>query len=808
MRRIIHAFCRAIAACALLSSTPVLAQNSPSPSTITGPTIVVHRCSVYSQDYWNFTNIGPFIGLPPFGLQYCTNIIYPSQPTLVSQGAVNVTIPVVFLGDMEMTVGTPPPTYPFGQDFARVSVQVIATDFEGAPILSSVQPNPPPGNVLCGSPVQTIGPLPQGTPTPPSLSATGVLTLFDVNSPQAGPGDAASGAQDTGNGASGQIVIPLNLDWAISLLKFNVTVLQALPGSDPENTGLEFSQGCGSDACRGPMQTWTNLASFNTGNLASQWFAAAQQEMQQELQLGSSQAVPAPNCNGASNFNCTCPLAEGVSASVLPAGAFQLNYFPLAIIYSGLGDKANPFLALTQLSGTTGQLMNQTNIVNTNTVDDKTTLTGQLTISGNTSDSSNNGGNNGGVSLSTQVTDSPSWDTSIENDLGNQYGSQLTITSTTQLGQTEYNPFPPGWPSLSAATTNYYAQPFWNDLFVIAPNAQFLAWAYPGAGNDMVQPLSSEPSVNMTVLQLDACAKSSTPTIVYGSNIPGTNTIPWTFQSADCVALLQLDPFYVAGTQNVDVNTAEVSAYRDIYVGQAPSYAGWSWNQQSNSTTTPQTTNQSQYTTTYTSIIANNLTDNPIPILNNILSIGSSTSTQVSQKAQFTYQYMSQAQLENQVTAQTNVLDDADDGNEVNVHVWQDGRFGTLAIQDLDIHVLKLSLRPCTVNPNSAACHLSSLSNPGSKPTHPTVQVVKSLIPPVLGSKFRHINRVVPPAGPSSVRYIPLELAIPSLSKANLPAPELQRLARVATPAPTIKRSTPTVPAGTAAPALSPSPRP
>lgn len=475
------------------------------------PGVVIHRCSDFTQDYWNFSNIGPFPGLPPFGIQYCTYITYPSQPILVSQGAVNIVIPVVFFGDKEMAFGTPPSTYPFGQSLARVLVTVTATDFEGAPIVPTVQSNPPVGNILCNSPVQTIGPLPPGTPTPPpTATASGKVTLFDFNSPQAAPGDAASGAQDTGNGAYGEIVIPLNVDWAISLLQFWVEVEQAVPGSDPEYTGRELPTEC-NGVCA-IMQSWTNWAIFNTGNLGSQWFTAAQQEMQQELQLGSSQAVPAPGCLQAEGYlNCQCPLYEGVPASVLPAGAFQLKYIPLAIIYSGLGNKADPTFTVTQLSGTTAQLQSQTNIVNSNTLDDKTTLNGQLGIStgGN---NSNSGG--GGVNLGTSVSGSASWDTSIESSMGTQYGNQLTITNSTQLGNMMPNPFPPGWPSLSAATTDRSGRPFWNDLFVIAPNPQFLAWAYPGTGNNIIQPLGSEPYLTLNVGQLFACSSSQTPTQV------------------------------------------------------------------------------------------------------------------------------------------------------------------------------------------------------------------------------------------------------------------------------------------------------
>jgi hypothetical protein len=115
------------------------AQAPAAPSTITGPTIILHRCSDFTSDYDQFTSIGPFSGLPAFGIQYCTYVVYPSQPILVSQGAVNVVIPVVFYGDLEMAAGPTPSSYPFGQSLARFSVTVTATDAGGWPLQSGVQ---------------------------------------------------------------------------------------------------------------------------------------------------------------------------------------------------------------------------------------------------------------------------------------------------------------------------------------------------------------------------------------------------------------------------------------------------------------------------------------------------------------------------------------------------------------------------------------------------------------------------------------------------------------------------------------------
>jgi hypothetical protein len=132
--------------------------------------------------------------------------------------------------------------------------------------------------------------------------------------------------------------------------------------------------------------------------------------------------------------------------------------------------------------------------------------------------------------------------------MGTTYGQQAQIINQSQIGRTENNPFPPGWPSLG--NTTFGTEPYWNDLIIVAPNTQFLAWAYPGAGNNLAQPLGSEPSFALTIPWLVACAGNSNISTHSGPSISGPEN-QYSFTNSDCAALLQLDPFYVAHTQNV-----------------------------------------------------------------------------------------------------------------------------------------------------------------------------------------------------------------------------------------------------------------
>ena len=285
-------------------------------SPIQGPLIIQARCGLYStafsQWFSSYTTPEP----TGYGIQMCTWISWPPNPIVVPSGSLNVSIPVIYLGDQVEAAssiwgGVFPSTYPVGQSHANFNVTVTANDVTAYGVVSGTGiPNP--GNSDCdqstliaapaltatftgsiagntmmvtsiangslvlystvsGSGVaagtlitgfgtgtglagtyivsvpQTVASETMATGTsnlPLQTQNSGSITLYDFNAP-----DAPAGARATGQQAPvarGQIVIPINVTWAQSILTFTINVSQGVPGplacvnspvsNDPENT--------------------------------------------------------------------------------------------------------------------------------------------------------------------------------------------------------------------------------------------------------------------------------------------------------------------------------------------------------------------------------------------------------------------------------------------------------------------------------------------------------------------------------------------------------------------------------------------
>ena len=160
------------------------------------------------------------------------------------------------------------------------------------------------------------------------------------------------------------------------------------------------------------------------------------------------------------------------------------------MIYSpiGTGSKALASYTLSDISGTQIQFGGSVLTANSNTADDKEALTGSLseTIEG----------------LTGKLEGTSTWDSSVQESEGSQYGQMATVVNSNEVDEVLYNPVAAGWPGINKM--DYYHEPFHNDIIVAAPNAQFFMWEYPDGYFAM--PVGSEPFFEATVDALAACA--------------------------------------------------------------------------------------------------------------------------------------------------------------------------------------------------------------------------------------------------------------------------------------------------------------
>lgn len=575
------------------------------------------------------------------------------------------------------------------------------------------------------------------TPEPAPTQNTGSITLYDFKAPDAPAGASATGQQAPQNsGVSyAQIVVPIHVTWAQSILTFQISVSQGVPGplyctaggtaytvsSDPENMCYELPQSPNPNNL-GDYPFWTNQGIFNTANNPP------------------SPATPSTICPGP---NCACPQPQASEVDVVPFAAFQLGYLPLAVIYSpiGTGGKALAQYTLSNISGTQIQFGGSVTTVNSNTVDDKEALTGTLSaaISG----------------LTTMLSGTSTWDSSVQQSESSLYGQMATVVNSNEIDEVLSNPVPAGWPATNKM--DYYHEPFHNDIIVAAPNPQFFTWEYPDGYFAM--PVGSEPFFEATVDQLAACASpanlalatvtasisgnamyvtaisGSIPLLstVNGSGVaPGTTVVSFATETgtgsttgtynlsipqnvasetmttrpnpSDCAALLAVDPFAVQDTQD-----ANLQSYRPIDPNSAPlagsssapasssilASAGVSWTEKFSTSTNIQTNGSTTYNTIVTAINSNQVgataeaqVSNMNPTFNFSATGGVSNTTSSTTAATSTSMLTSASAdtLTNGVTT-ANAINDpaAPPGFSIDYRAMQDAYFGTIAIADTDV---------------------------------------------------------------------------------------------------------------------------
>jgi hypothetical protein len=269
--------------------------------------------------------------------------------------------------------------------------------------------------------------------------------------------------------------IPVNVDWAESIVSFQIEVAETvcLPGFDSH----------GDPNCKHGQGTFPGpdlSAITSSGNwIGSQW--------------------PTPLTNDAFLVVAT------------PAASFQLPIIPTTIVYGPLGNGPNAAstYSVTEVTATNQQFSNSHDQTLGVTSDDKTELQGGMTISLSPPKAGENDdrvvcGQDTGCKLSLGFTYAGAWDQSTETDNQNSYGTSKSVSFETQKQFTITVVPTPGQPPLDQITPD--AQPFWADVILGVANAQYALWDYPAG--PVIQPLGGASLVTLPIRQLDRCANA------------------------------------------------------------------------------------------------------------------------------------------------------------------------------------------------------------------------------------------------------------------------------------------------------------
>lgn len=693
------------------------------PFVIAGPAVIVDRCSLYSKAYTQFAS-GAWWNDDgaEFGMVYCAAITYPSQPITVTRGNWDIQIPVTYLGDQETgTLSGPTQYYPFGQTHTTVSVVATAQSIGANPV-QSWQPSNASSNQNCSftSIIATLEP--SATPT----NASGSIVLYDINATDAPSGAQATGQQDSGNGASGILHVPLAVDWARSQVTFSITVTQSLPNSSsPELPGNEAAP-CNSEICA-LYESWSNTSIFN------------------------SASTPNPLQTNNCMTNCACPTPQNAIVNIVPPALLQLNLMPLTIVYSPIGSKAKSSYTLDVQTGTSVQFSQSSQTINATTADDKEALSGGLSLLGFT------------------PSGSGSWDNSVTDSQSATNAQMVTITDAADIGYTSTVSWPSTWPALDAIT--YSSQPFWNDLVLVAVNPQLAVWDYPSGA--IVEPLGSASLLSAYVSQLDNCANQPNGTLTnFGApNAGSTSNNMIGLSNADCLALLQLDPYWVADTQN-----AVPGAYRTILPIGIAGALDQSVTEKTSTTLAVTQTQTSAYTSEITSIETNSVNDSFSENYEGLIGIngGFGVTNTSTGKNTLTATYIAQqgSTLVNSVST-SNEVSDPQNTQNVDVVFYQDAYMGSIAVQDqgMDFPKCRLSPQLCPTVVTFKPCIFVQILC-GRQPIW---QLLAPSVKPTPNFN-RHIARPLRTMNVLPATYQPLKTMLPLFSKSSVSAASLQLL--------------------------------
>ncbi len=290
---------------------------------------------------------------------------------------------------------------------------------------------------------------------------------FSVNMTVTGPNPGENISQLTTavgfmNAGQATLRIPVNVDWAESLVSFQIAITE---------------QWC----LRGTQKNGEPNCTYGQGSFSGPDLSAA---------------TNGGNWIGAEWPNLT-PDAFLVVAT--PAAAFQLSIIPTTIVYGPLGNGPNAASSygVTEITASNQQFTDTQDQTHGLINDDKTQYQYGVTLS-------LSGKGDSKDKIAAGYTDSQSWDDSTETDSQNSYATSQSVAFETQSNAT-FTVIPtPGQPSLDKVSSD--TQPFWSDVILGVANPQYALWDYPAG--PVIQALGGASLVFMPIRQLDHCAKA------------------------------------------------------------------------------------------------------------------------------------------------------------------------------------------------------------------------------------------------------------------------------------------------------------
>ena len=267
--------------------------------------------------------------------------------------------------------------------------------------------------------------------------------------------------------------------------------------------------------------------------------------------------------------------SQPFTLQVQPVSLVQFHFLPVTLIYNPPGNQSSASISTTETTTQSYQIDQTLAITSQDDFDNKTKS--DFSFSNSLSFDSNGVGGS--------YDDTTSWDNSSKTVTGAAYGQ--SVSSVISLGKAaSYSTAKDDATAPDYSTLTYQTEPFWSDQIVAAIHPQFAVWDYPDPrgqnpqGQTLSQALGASAIQTFTIQQLLTCLPVKLPgigpgldftydTLAAGSNQTVHNTEH--LSSAECVQLLDLDPFFVGRSQSaappVSVGVSIPPAARSLTTG-------------------------------------------------------------------------------------------------------------------------------------------------------------------------------------------------------------------------------------------------
>jgi hypothetical protein len=743
-------------------------------STIQGPTIVQARCGLFSTAFNQWYPHGWDFEPEPlgYGMQMCTWITdWPTSPVVVTNGALNVVFPVIYLGDPQDGPGTYPtytgPTnypygqsstvniyYPYGQSHANYSATVTASDTTAvAPVSGASLPNTNPqgqaydcggSQLIAGSPVTATfqGWIAGNVMTVTAMATSGnIYPLQTVSGPGVAPGTQIT-AILSGTGTTGTYTLNIPQSVGSSLQSETMTTGAGAQEPQSQATGsITLYDYAAPDAPAGAKQTGQQAANQISGVAYGSIVVPINASWAQSIltfSIAVSQGVPGNDPEDTTYELPPCP--AGKLCRPYPIWNNQATF-------NTTNSPPSPSYYLISCVGQSSCACPQPQAVEVDVIPFAAFQLGYLPLAviyspiGNKATASYTLSDISGTQISFGATVTAvnsltsddkevqtgtvsgkggsasiagTWDSTVETDEGTLYGQVATVTSTGEIDQQLPNTLPSTGPSSWPSTDkmDYYHEPFHHDIIVAAVNPQFMIWSYPEGFFTM--PIGSAGFFEATVDDLATCAGG-----LIAKSFGAYSVAP-----ADCRALLSVDAFAALDTQALQPNNflnvtkGNPTKGDSVYVSTGVIYTN-----KDNTGQTVASNTGSTYTANVTGLnsLAVSDTQNPLALAESDLNIsyGLTTTTSSTDKTTITMNLtaMSSDTLQNSITSSNQILDsNAPATFQISYNALQDPYFGTIAFQDITAGTLPkcpLVTEPSAVTFNPApGCQGVTLAPP------------------------------------------------------------------------------------------------